>query len=118
MTRTWTGLLVLAGLLVVGASDVTAQEPPPKEVEDLVAELRELGLNVEFVAPVERSGPRETGGFRVAADATAAKSLIAEVCACVTGLGGELAEIVLQVPGGLYISVGLSTAGFVCSLIY
>ena len=136
MKRTWTGLLVLAGVLVMSASDVAAAQAPPQAppqpVLDLEADLRKLGFEVELVVAPEDARPA-SGGPRASIpspgspslgevrNADDASGLIAEVCNCVAGLGTELAAIMLRAPGGwrvrLALSMGTSVAADVCSLI-
>lgn len=113
MTRAWTGLLVLAGLLMVGASEASAQDLP-REVEDLAEELRRLDLDVQLVPPGD---PPVEADLRSVENANEAMAVIAGLCDIVVGVGGELAEIWLQGSGGWYLRLASAAGCALCALI-
>lgn len=112
--RTWSGLLVLVGLLVVGASGAAAQPQP--EVEEFAAELaevmRELGLEMEPIDPGDAD-------LIEIEDAAEARRVITEVCNCVARVLGELAAIRFRGPTGQAFRVVASAGGeWVCDQIF
>ena len=115
MIRPWTGLLVVVGLLVVGAPAAAAQAPP--EVEEFAAELAEVGaragLEVELVNPDD--APNDSD-LREIESADEAMVWIRRVCNCAVELGLGLGEIRLRNQGWVIRVVG-GAARELCGLI-